>query len=157
MFVRLSLADGRYETFDFTDIDRSGAAGLSMTGSRWGRPADVVAGVFVVNGASRDRIDFLRAGGLGVLIGDGIGQPANAGTEQILETYYNVAATKWLNVTIDYQLVNHPAYNVDRGPVHVSAVSGGPRFSRWRGFVRFMRDARTEKHPGANQARHGDQ
>jgi high affinity Mn2+ porin len=61
----------------------------------------------------------LRAGGLGVLVGDGFAQPANAGPEQIFETYYNVGVAKWLNVTVDYQLVNHPGYNAGRGPVHV--------------------------------------
>jgi high affinity Mn2+ porin len=61
----------------------------------------------------------LRAGGLGILVGDGFGQPATAGPEQIFETYYNVAATRWLNVTVDYQLINHPAYNAGRGPVQV--------------------------------------
>ena len=119
MFARLSIADGRFETFEFTDIDQSAAAGLSIKGSRWGRDDDVVGAAFVVNEASRDRLNFFRAGGLGVLVGDGFGQPANAGPEQIFETYYNLAATKWLNVTVDYQLINHPAYNADRGPVHV--------------------------------------
>jgi high affinity Mn2+ porin len=119
MFARLSVANGQYETLDFTDIDQSAAAGLSMKGVRWGRPDDVMAAAFVVNEASRQRLDFFRAGGLGVLVGDGFGQPANAGPEQIFETYYNIAVTKWLNVTVDYQLVNHPGYNADRGPVHV--------------------------------------
>lgn len=119
MFARLSAANGQYETFDFTDIDQSAAVGLSMKGAPWGRSDDVVAAAFVVNEASRQRLDFFRAGGLGLLVGDGFGQPAKAGPEQIFETYYNVAITKWLNATADYQLVNHPAYNADRGPVHV--------------------------------------
>ena len=119
MFARLSVSDGRYETFDFTDIDRSAAIGLSLKGTRWGRPDDVVGVGFVFNEISRERLNFLRAGGLGVLIGDGAGYPANAGAEQIFETYYNIAVTKWLNVTFDYQVLNHPAYNAGRGPVHV--------------------------------------
>jgi len=119
MFARLSMADGRYETFDFTDIDQSAAVGLSMKGARWGRDDDVAGAAFVVNEISRDRLNFFRAGGLGLLVGDGLGQPGSYGPEQIFETYYNVAATKWLNVTVDYQLVNHPAYNAGRGPVHV--------------------------------------
>jgi high affinity Mn2+ porin len=119
MFSRLSAADDHYETFDFTDIDQSAAIGLSLKGVRWARDADVVGAAFVVNMISRQRLDFLRAGGLGILVGDGLGQPAQAGPEQIFETYYNVAVTKWMNVTIDYQLVNHPAYNAGRGPVHV--------------------------------------
>jgi high affinity Mn2+ porin len=73
----------------------------------------------VVNQISKDRLDFFRAGGLGVLVGDGFGQPAQAGPEQILETYYNVSVTKWLSMTFDYQLINHPAYNAGRGPVSV--------------------------------------
>ena len=119
MFARLSEADGRYEMLGFTDGDQSAAIGLSLMGKRWGRDDDVVGAAFVVNMISRDRLDFLRAGGLGVLIGDGFGMPTSAGLGQIFETYYNVAATKWLNVTVDYQLVNHPGYNADRGPVHV--------------------------------------
>ncbi len=119
IFARLSVANGHYEAFDFTDIDQSAAIGLSLKGTRWNRSDDVVGAAFVVNEASRDRLDFFRAGGLGILVGDGAGQPARAGPEQIFETYYDVAVTKWLNVTADYQLVNHPAYNVGRGPIHV--------------------------------------
>jgi high affinity Mn2+ porin len=119
MFSRLSAADGHYETFDFTDIDQSAAIGLSLKGKLWSRENDVVGAAFVVNMISRQRLDFLRAGGLGILVGDGFGQPAQAGPEQIFETYYNTAITKWMNVTFDYQLVNHPAYNAGRGPVHV--------------------------------------
>ena len=119
LFSRVSASDGHYETFDFTDIDQSVAIGLSMTGTRWGRDGDTLAGAFVVDQISRQRLDFFRAGGLGVLVGDGFGNPVNAGPEQIFETYYNMAATAWMNVTVDYQLVNHPAYNADRGPVHV--------------------------------------
>jgi high affinity Mn2+ porin len=119
LFARASAADGRYETYDFTDIDQSVSTGLSMNGKRWGRDDDTVAAAFVVNMLSRDRLNFLRAGGLGLLVGDGAGQPVHAGPEQIFETYYNVAVTKWANVTADYQLVNHPAYNTGRGPVHV--------------------------------------
>ena len=78
-----------------------------------------MGGGFVFNEISRERLNFLRAGGLGALVGDGAGYPANAGAEQIFETYYNIAVTKWLNATFDYQVLNHPAYNAGRGPVHV--------------------------------------
>jgi hypothetical protein len=41
----------------------------------------------------------------------------NAGQEQILEAYYNVALLDFAHFTANYQFVNHPAYNRDRGPV----------------------------------------
>ena len=46
--------------------------------------------------------------------------------ERILETYYAYALTKALTLTADYQLLTNPAYDADRGPVHV--LSG--RFPR---------------------------
>ena len=119
MFMRASMADGRYEAFEFSDIDQSVSTGLSLQGKRWGRDDDTVGAAFVVNLISHDRLDFLRDGGLGLLVGDGYGQPAQSGPEQIFETYYSAALTKWANVTVDYQLVNHPGYNAGRGPVQV--------------------------------------
>jgi hypothetical protein len=48
---------------------------------------------------------------------------ANSGSyyrkERILETYYAYAFTKQITLTADYQFVTNPAYNADRGPVHV--------------------------------------
>ena len=64
----------------------------------------------------RDHRDFLAAGGLGILIGDGA---LNYRRERILETYYAYALTKQLTLTADYQLITNPAHNADRGPVHV--------------------------------------
>ena len=55
-------------------------------------------------------------GGLGILIGDG--QLPHPGLEQIIETYYTFPFTSW-KVTFDYQFINNPAYNRDRGPVSV--------------------------------------
>ena len=72
-----------------------------------------------INSLSRDHRDFIAAGGLGVLIGDGA---LNYKRERILETYYAYALTKQLTLTADYQLITNPAYNADRGPVHV--ISG---------------------------------
>ena len=42
-----------------------------------------------------------------------------AGPEQILETWYSLPLPLGLQLTADYQLANHPAYNVARGPVHI--------------------------------------
>jgi high affinity Mn2+ porin len=42
-----------------------------------------------------------------------------AGPEQILEAYYGVAVLSFARVAFDYQFINHPAYNRDRGPVAI--------------------------------------
>jgi high affinity Mn2+ porin len=39
-FGRVGWADGRFETFDFTDVDRTASAGISLGGKLWGRPDD---------------------------------------------------------------------------------------------------------------------
>jgi Carbohydrate-selective porin, OprB family len=41
--------------------------------------------------------------------------------EKILETYYAYRPDKWSTFTFDYQFVADPAYNADRGPVHIFA------------------------------------
>jgi high affinity Mn2+ porin len=120
LFARVGAAGGNVETYDFTDIDRTVSAGLSLKGSRWNRTDDTVGLAAIVNEISTARRRFLDAGGLGVLVGDG--QLPHAGPEQIVETYYELGALLHTHLTLDYQWVNHPAYNRDRGPVSIVAV-----------------------------------
>lgn len=116
VFGRWSWNNGKNEIMAFTDIDASLAMGASIKGAKWGRPDDVIGIGGSINGLSRDHRDFLAAGGLGPLIGDG---QLNYRRERIFETYYAYALTKAITVTADYQFVTNPAYNADRGPVHV--------------------------------------
>jgi high affinity Mn2+ porin len=119
-FVRAGVADGRYEAYEFTDVDRTFAFGLAQGGKPWGRAGDRLGAAVVVNEASSERQAYLAAGGLGILVGDG--QLPHPGAETTFETYYNLEIIKGLHATVDYQFVNNPAYNRDRGPVSVLAV-----------------------------------
>jgi high affinity Mn2+ porin len=116
LFGRWSWNDGKTEIMAFTDIDASLSLGASIKGTRWGRPDDVIGIGGAINALSRDHRDFIAAGGLGVLIGDG---QLNYRRERILETYYAFAINKALTLTADYQFVTNPAYNADRGPVSI--------------------------------------
>ncbi|WP_375786515.1 carbohydrate porin [Bradyrhizobium sp. Pha-3] len=116
LFGRLSWNDGRNEILSFTDVDRSVSGGLSIKGSYWGRANDTIGIGGAVNGLSAAHRDYLAAGGLGLLIGDGA---LNYSPERILETYYAYQVNKNLTLTADYQFITNPAYNADRGPVHI--------------------------------------
>ena len=120
VFARAGLSDGRYESYEFTDIDRTVAAGLSLKGAAWGRKADTAGLGVVVNGISAAHRRYLAAGGLGILVGDG--RLPHPGTEDILETYYSLAPVGPVRLTLDYQFVVNPAYNRDRGPVSILAA-----------------------------------
>jgi high affinity Mn2+ porin len=115
-FSRWSWNDGKNEIMAFTDIDASLSAGLSIKGGKWGRADDVIGIGGAINALSRDHRDFIAAGGLGPLIGDGM---LNYRRERVLETYYALALNKAFTLTADYQLITNPAYNADRGPVHI--------------------------------------
>jgi high affinity Mn2+ porin len=115
-FARAGFADGNKEPYEFTDIDRTIAAGFSISGRQWGRDDDTFGIAGVVNGITRVHQAFLNAGGLGILVGDG--QLPHPGNENILETYYSFPVL-YSRVTLDYQLIVNPAYNRDRGPVSV--------------------------------------
>jgi len=119
-FFRASVAQGKYEAFEFTDINRSISGGFSLAGARWDRPDDAIGAAYVVNGISRAGIRYLAAGGLGVLVGDG--QLDHPGSERIGEVYYKATLTSYAALTLDYQYVENPAYNRDRGPVSVLAA-----------------------------------
>jgi high affinity Mn2+ porin len=116
MFVRAGFASSGVEPYEFTDIDRTVAAGLSLGGKLWGRPDDTVGLAGVVNGVSSVHTAFFNAGGLGILVGDG--QLPNPGTEKIVEMYYSFPLLSW-RATLDYQYIANPAYNRDRGSVSV--------------------------------------
>ena len=79
-----------------------------------------------VNDASGAAKRFFAAGGLGILVGDG--QLIHSGPEVILETYYNAAVFKFAKLSLDYQFVNHPAYNRDRGPVSIFGLRAHAEF-----------------------------
>lgn len=116
-FARLSANDGAMEAFEFTEINRSLAAGLSVGGTRWGRPDDTVGLASVVNGISSAARDYLAAGGLGVLVGDG--RLPDYGLERIIESYYAGRLAEGWTLTGDLQFVANPAYNRDRGPAWI--------------------------------------
>ncbi|MGC1778594.1 MAG: carbohydrate porin [Xanthobacteraceae bacterium] len=115
-FVRAGWADGNIEPYEFTDVDRTVAAGLSLNGKQWGRPDDTIGLAGIVNGITKVHEEFLNSGGLGLLIGDGM--LPHPGLEQIIETYYELPVS-FFKLTLDYQFIVNPGYNEDRGPVSV--------------------------------------
>ncbi len=119
LFARAGWADGNIEPWDFTDIDRTLQMGVSISGKLWGRPDDRVGIAGVLNGISSIHEAFLNAGGLGILIGDG--QLPHPGTEKIFEAYYSYSLTSSTKLSLDYQFIDNPGYNTDRGPVSLLA------------------------------------
>ena len=117
VFARAGWADGNIEPWDFTDADRTVSGGVSLNGKPWGRPGDTIGIAGAINGISPIHQAFFNAGGIGILIGDG--QLPNPGLEQVLETYYSYALSPAWRASVDYQFINNPAYNTQRGPVNV--------------------------------------
>jgi high affinity Mn2+ porin len=117
VFARAGWADGSVEPWDFTDIDRTLMAGISLSGKAWGRKDDTIGIAAVVNDIAKVHQQFFNDGGLGILIGDG--QLPHPGLEKIIEAYYSYALTSATRLSFDYQFVDNPGYNTDRGPVSV--------------------------------------
>jgi high affinity Mn2+ porin len=120
VFARIGKAAGNVEAYEFTDIDRSVEIGVSLKGPRWHRPDDTIGVAAIDNGISAIRQQYLNAGGLGILIGDG--QLPHPGAEQIIETYYSISVFSQVFVSLDYQWLKNPAYNTDRGPASIYSV-----------------------------------
>ena len=117
-FSRWGWNDGNTETWAFTEIDNTFSFGFNLKGDLWNRNADNIGMGFITNGLSGDHASYLAAGGYGFLIGDGALDYAR---EQIYELYYLYKPFAVFGLTGDFQFVNHPAYNQDRGPVMIIA------------------------------------
>ena len=118
-FLKASWNDGKNETWAFTEIDRSFAFGFQFDHPFFQRNNDRLGFAMVSNGLSPDHRAYLEQGGYGFLIGDG---KLNYAMERILEVYYSIALSRHFSLSPDYQFVNHPGYNRDRGPVHIVAL-----------------------------------
>ncbi|MFY9261082.1 MAG: carbohydrate porin [Gallionella sp.] len=118
-FLRAMQADGRTETLAFTEVDGSLATGFTLKGNVWGRSQDGAGIALMRNTLSSERRQFLEAGGISFFIGD---KGLRYQPETIVEGYYsfNLCRGAWL--TTDYQHIQNPAYNADRGPINVYAV-----------------------------------
>ena len=116
VFTRLGWNDGQTETWAFTEIDRTFSMGLSLKGGRWHRSKDTFGLAWVLNGLSKDHENYLKAGGTGFIIGDGA---LSYSLEKIIETYYDIHLVKQIFLAFNYQLINNPGYNSDRGPVSI--------------------------------------
>ena len=119
VFARAGYTPGTLETYAFTDDQATLAGGTSISGQFWGRSNDTVGIVGILNTISKAEEAYLAAGGLTALIGDG--SLTNPGPERILEAYYTLPINAW-QLTFDYQFIDNPAYNRDRGPVSVVAT-----------------------------------
>ena len=119
LFARTFWTGGNSESMAFTEADRSASAGLSLKGDLWGRAQDGVGIGFARNEINQARQNFLAAGNYDLFIGDGF---LSYAPEAVLETYYRIGIVKGLQFTLDWQHIDNPAYNQERGPVDVYGI-----------------------------------
>ena len=118
-FARWGWNEPHHESFAYTEVHSSLAAGADFTGVRWHRSLDKLGGAFVTNGLSEDHARYLALGGSGFLLGDGA---LRYGRENIAEFYYTAHVWRGVFGSADYQRILNPGYNQDRGPVNVFSL-----------------------------------
>ena len=121
VFARFSWNDGATESFAYTEVEQTVAAGGDYTGARWHRPEDKAGLTVVTNAIKKDHQNYLANGGLGFILGDG---KLSYGRETIVEGYYNWHAWRGLYYAVDVQHIYNPGYNNARGPAWVGSVRG---------------------------------
>ena len=118
-FARAGWNEGDTESFAYTEVNNTASAGIDVGGNGWGRDHDKAGVAFVTNGLSEPHREYLRLGGLGFLLGDGM---LTYGRETIIESYYTARLWRGLSASGGLQYLVHPGYNRDRGPVTVVAA-----------------------------------
>jgi high affinity Mn2+ porin len=119
IFSRLGWNNGQVEGWMYNDSNWTASLGMSVKGASWRRASDSFGLAYVVSGASQSSQEFLEAGGTDILDGDGA---LNYGSEKVMESYYNFQVWKTVHATVDYEFVDNPAFNRDRGPVSIFAI-----------------------------------
>ncbi len=119
IFGRIGWSDGHNEIWSYTEADRNVSLGAQLSGVHWGREEDRVGLAYGVNGLSSEHKNYFVAGGMTPLMG---GSTLNYGYEQVLETYYRIQVLKYVQLSPDFQFIQNPGYNRDRGPVEVYGV-----------------------------------
>jgi high affinity Mn2+ porin len=124
-FARIGWDNGKTESFAYTEVDQTFAEGIGVNGAWWHRPQDRAGIAFVSNAIKKDHQNYLAAGGLGFLLGDG---NLRYGRENILESYYTIHAWRGIYFAPGLQYIVDPGYNRDRGPVLVPALRAHVEF-----------------------------
>ncbi len=119
IFGRIGWNDGNHESWSYVESDRHASLGAQVSGIHWKRPDDCLGIAYGVNGLSGPHEDYLEAGGIGMLLGDG---NLNYGLEQVMELYYRIQVCRFVQISPDFQFIQDPGYNRDRGPVEVYGV-----------------------------------
>ncbi len=116
VFLRAGWNDGKTESWAFTEVERTLALGATLQGDAWGRPRDVFGLAVALNGVNGDHADYLSAGGLGFMLGDGA---LSRGTETGLDAFYRAALVPFAAVSVEVEHYWNPAFNRDRGPLTI--------------------------------------
>jgi high affinity Mn2+ porin len=124
-FARFGWDNGKTESFAYTEVDQTFAEGLGASGAWWHRRQDRAGIAFVSNAIKKDHQNYLAAGGLGFLLGDG---RLNYGRENIFESYYSVHVWRGIYLAPGLQHITDPGYNRDRGPVVVPSFRAHVEF-----------------------------
>jgi high affinity Mn2+ porin len=124
-FVRVGWDNGKTESFAYTEVDQTFDQGIGANGAWWHRKQDRAGVAFVSNAIKKDHQNYLAAGGLGFLLGDG---HLRYGRESVLETYYTVHLWRGIYVAPGFQHVRNPGYNRERGPVCVPSLRAHVEF-----------------------------
>ena len=124
-FARFGWNDGRTESFAYTEVEQTFAEGLGANGAWWHRKQDRAGIAVVSNAIKKDHQNYLGAGGLGFLLGDG---HLTYGRENILESYYTLHVWRGIYLAPGVQHINNPGYNRDRGPVVVPSFRAHVEF-----------------------------
>jgi hypothetical protein len=114
-FARVGWNEGQSESFAYTEVDNTVLAGFDVQTGNNGK-LGVAA---VTNGLSLSHRTYLALGGKGFLLGDG---KLHYGRENIAEAYYTMRAYRGVFPAADIQVIVHPGYNTDRGPVVVGSL-----------------------------------
>ena len=118
-FVGAGWSDGDTESFGPTEIDNTVRMGVELNGSIWRRPSDGAGLGLATSGLSDVHRTYLALGGIATVLGDG---SLHDGRQTLVEGYYRLRVVRGVDAGVQVDLIEHPGFNVDRGPAIVGSL-----------------------------------
>ena len=120
LFARAGWANGTNSAWSYTEVDSHASLGLQVSGRNWGRPEDYFGLGVAVNGdhgfpsalprPRRHRHAYRRRGS------------ELRGWRRYSRAYYRIQLGRFVQLSPDYQYIQNPGYNRDRGPIQVYSL-----------------------------------
>ena len=119
VFAKYGRQDDSRDVRHYQDMDETYMAGFDVHGENWSRESDVFVIAYEIGRLTGNHRKAHEKGYVGFFDRRGGIGAGNYADERVLEMYYKYALNKYINISADYQFIDHFYYSKIIGSIHL--------------------------------------